>query len=142
MDFEASTWWWILAGVAVIAELLTGTFYLLMLALGLSAGALAAHAGAGMAGQLVAAALVGGGAVAGWRWRRGKAAALSSRGRADLNQLDVGERVTVEQWQADRTARVHYRGATWTARYAGSDMPEPGVFVIKAVEGTRLLIDR
>jgi membrane protein implicated in regulation of membrane protease activity len=135
MDFDASTWWWILAGMAVIAELLTGTFYLLMLALGLSAGALAAHAGAGVAGQLV-------GAVAGWRWRRGKAAALSSRGRADLNQLDVGEQVTVEQWQADRTARVHYRGATWTARYAGSDVPEPGVFVIKAVEGTRLLIDR
>ena len=142
MDFEASTWWWILAGLAIIAELLTGTFYLLMLALGLSAGALAAHAGAGMAGQLVAAALVGGGAVAGWRWRRGKAAALSSRGRADLNQLDVGERVTVEQWQADHTARVHYRGATWTARYAGSGSPEPGVHVIKAVEGTRLLIDR
>jgi membrane protein implicated in regulation of membrane protease activity len=56
MDFDASTWWWILAGMAVIAELLTGTFYLLMLALGLSAGALAAHAGAGVAGQLVAAA--------------------------------------------------------------------------------------
>ena len=47
MEFQASTLWWVLAGVLVIAELLTGTFYLLMLALGSVAAAGAAHAGAG-----------------------------------------------------------------------------------------------
>jgi membrane protein implicated in regulation of membrane protease activity len=31
MEFQASTLWWVLAGALVIAELLTGTFYLLML---------------------------------------------------------------------------------------------------------------
>ena len=46
MDWNASTGWWLAAGVLVVAELATGTFYLLMLALGLAAGALAAHAGA------------------------------------------------------------------------------------------------
>lgn len=142
MDLNASTWWWILAGLAVAAELLSGTFYLLMFALGLAAGALAAHAGLGLAGQLASAAIVGGGAVALWRWRRGKAAALPRPAGPDLNQLDVGERVMVEQWQPDRTARVLYRGATWTARYAGTDTPQPGTHVIRAVEGTRLLIDR
>ena len=40
---EESTIWWLLAGVAVVTELLTGTFYLLMLAVGLAAAALAAH---------------------------------------------------------------------------------------------------
>ncbi|MBC7547724.1 MAG: NfeD family protein, partial [Polaromonas sp.] len=40
--------WWLLAGGVVIAELLTGTFYLLMMAIGLVAGALAAHAGLGL----------------------------------------------------------------------------------------------
>ena len=35
-----STVWWLLAGVAVAAELVTGTFYLLMIALGLASGAL------------------------------------------------------------------------------------------------------
>ncbi|MES6050819.1 hypothetical protein U6S05_12095, partial [Cutibacterium acnes] len=66
-----STVWWLLAGVAVAAELTSGTFFLLMLALGAAAGALAAHAGLGLSGQLVTAALVGGGAVAVWmRWRR------------------------------------------------------------------------
>jgi len=38
--------WWIGAGVLVVAELLTGTFYLLMIALGFLAGALVHLAGA------------------------------------------------------------------------------------------------
>ena len=58
-----STLWWLLTGAAVAVELLTATFYLLMLAIGLGAAALAAHAGASMAVQLALAALVGGGAV-------------------------------------------------------------------------------
>ena len=61
---------WVLAGIAVVAELTTGTFYLLMIALGLVGGALAAHAGLGFAMQLVAAAAIGGGGVAAWRVRR------------------------------------------------------------------------
>ncbi|MEK9804034.1 MAG: NfeD family protein, partial [Curvibacter sp.] len=40
-----TTLWWLAAGILVAAELVTGTFYLLMLALGLGAGALAADAG-------------------------------------------------------------------------------------------------
>ena len=46
MDFGLATGWWLLAGVLVAVELLTGTFYLLALALGAAAAALAAHAGA------------------------------------------------------------------------------------------------
>ena len=73
MEFQASTLWWVLAGVLVIAELLTGTFYLLMLALGSVAAAVAAHAGATGSGQFVAAALVGGGATAVWHFKRARA---------------------------------------------------------------------
>mgnify|MGYP003345071551 CR=1 FL=1 len=40
-DLPASTLWWIGAGMLVILELLTGTFYLLMLALGAVAAAAA-----------------------------------------------------------------------------------------------------
>ena len=50
--------WWLMAGAAVAVELLTGTFYLLMLALGLAAAALAAHAGMPVPVQLVVAAVV------------------------------------------------------------------------------------
>ena len=38
-----STIWWLMAGSAVAVELVTGTFYLLMLAIGLASAALAAH---------------------------------------------------------------------------------------------------
>ena len=54
-----STWWWLLAGALVGAELLTGTFYLLMLALGAAAGAIAAHLGLPLTGQIVSAAVLG-----------------------------------------------------------------------------------
>ena len=49
-----STIWWLLTGTAVAVELVAGTFYLLMLAIGLAAGALAAHVGAPLAAQLIA----------------------------------------------------------------------------------------
>ena len=57
---EESTIWWLLAGGVVAAELLTGTFYLLMLAVGLAAAAIAAHLGLSTALQIVTAAVVGG----------------------------------------------------------------------------------
>ncbi|HEU6455220.1 MAG TPA: NfeD family protein, partial [Roseateles sp.] len=45
MDWTDATTWWIAAGVLVAIELGTGTIYLLMLAVGAVAGALAAHLG-------------------------------------------------------------------------------------------------
>jgi len=42
--WNGSTLWWVIAGTLVALELATGTFYLLMLALGAAAGALAAVA--------------------------------------------------------------------------------------------------
>src|SRR5678815_4449796 len=70
MDLSHASIWWIAAGVAVAAELASGTFYLLMIALGLGAGALAAHSGATQPVQLLVAAVVGGGATVLWHWRR------------------------------------------------------------------------
>ena len=49
MDISMATFWWVLAGAAVAVELATGTFYLLMIALGLAAGAIAAHLGLSVA---------------------------------------------------------------------------------------------
>ena len=60
---ELSTWWWVATGVLITLELLTGTFYLLMLAVGATAGALAAHAGASPATQWIVGSLLGGTAV-------------------------------------------------------------------------------
>src|SRR5664279_2492804 len=70
MSGWSANWWWVAAGIAVAAELGTGTFYLLMIALGLAAGAVAAQLGSAPAYQLLAAAAIGGGATALWHWRR------------------------------------------------------------------------
>ena len=40
-----TTIWWVLAGAIVAIELITGTVYLLLISLGLAAGAMAAHLG-------------------------------------------------------------------------------------------------
>ncbi len=142
MDLSAPTAWWLAAGVLVVAELASGTFYLLMLALGAVAGALAAHAGVGFNGQMAAAALLGGGAVVVWHLRRsGRPAAQPATTNPDVI-LDVGSTVQVDHWQADGSARVHYRGAAWDARHAGSGLPSAGEHVIRAIEGNRLMLER
>jgi membrane protein implicated in regulation of membrane protease activity len=138
MDWSAATWWWLAAGGLVAAELLVGTFYMLMLALGAAGAALAAHAGAGEPAQVFAAALVGGGATAAWYLKRGRSprGAPAARNR-DVN-LDIGSKVHVEAWAADGTARVHHRGATWAARHAGPGAPAPGDHLIVSVTGSEL----
>jgi membrane protein implicated in regulation of membrane protease activity len=132
--------WWAAAGIAVAVELATGTFYLLMIALGLAAGALAAHLGLSDVAQIVTAAVVGGGATALWHWRRYReprsAPAPSNR---DVN-LDIGERVHVAAWSDDRTARVGYRGSTWTARLAPGAAAAPGEHRVVAVENNWLVL--
>ena len=140
MDFSAATLWWILAGVLVAVELATGTFYLLMLAIGAVAGALAAHAGLSASAEIVAAAIVGGGATAVWHWRRARAprSAPAQSNRDVL--LDIGATVQVAAWSDRGTARVQHRGAEWSARYAGAGQPAPGLHRIVAIEGNELLL--
>jgi membrane protein implicated in regulation of membrane protease activity len=133
--------WWVAAGIAVAAELATGTFYLLMIALGLAAGALAAQFGAAEGIQFVAAAVVGGGATALWHWRRVSNAdpAVATARDRDIN-LDIGERVHVSRWADDGTAQVRYRGSTWEARPQPGAAAAPGEHVIVAVEGNWLIL--
>jgi membrane protein implicated in regulation of membrane protease activity len=143
MDLPPSTLWWIAAGLAVAAELATGTFYLLMIALGLGAGGLAAALGASWVAQLLGAALIGGGAVALWTaWRAGRATPLPANANPDV-QSDIGRSVHVTHWQADASARAHYRGAEWTVRWQGGvPPPGPGHYTICAIDGNQLILTR
>lgn len=142
MDWNWATVWWIAAGGLVAAELASGTFYLLMLALGAAAGALAAHLGLAPTGQMLAAAVVGGAAVTGWHVRRSNSprAAPASR-NPDVN-LDIGQSVQVDSWSADGLAQVHYRGAAWQARFIGSAPSQAGRHIIRGIDGNCLLLDR
>jgi membrane protein implicated in regulation of membrane protease activity len=140
MDFSASTLWWLLAGALVAAELATGTFYLLMVAVGAAAGAVAAHAGVSGTAQVVVAALSGAGATALWYWRRAKApTSAPAEANRDVN-LDIGQRLVVPAWQPDGSARVSYRGAMWQVRHAGAGAPAAGEHVIVAVHGHELSV--
>ena len=107
-----STLWWIACGAAVGVELLTGTFYLLMLALGLAAAAMAAHFDADTVTQLTSAALVGGIGIGALYAKRSKEPiALGASTNKDVN-LDIGETVHVLDWDIERNCTVHYRGVT------------------------------
>jgi len=135
-----STLWWLLAGAAVAVELLTGTFYLLMFALGLGAAAIAAHAGASTAMQLVVAAVIGGGAVAGWHVLRRRGAGPAAAG-SNLD-FDAGEPVHVDAWSADNTTTVRYRGTTWTAVPAEGTPQGTGTHRVRRVDGSRLIVEK
>lgn len=141
MEMNHATIWWIVCGLLIAVELGTGTFYLLMLALGCTAGALAAHLGLGGTSQVVTAALVGGIAVVAWHLKRDRRGGqVPAQSNPDVN-LDIGQKVQVELWHKDGSTQVRYRGAAWQARFQGSGTPEPGVFVIRAIEGSQLLLD-
>ncbi len=135
--------WWLLAGGAIVLELITGTFYLLMVAIGMVAAAVSAYAGLSMTTQLVVAAMVGGGAVVGWYFKRENSPKpLDASANRDVN-LDIGEEVSVAAWRADGTCSVKFRGANWAAVAARQqDASSIGRFRIIAVHGSRLTIAR
>jgi membrane protein implicated in regulation of membrane protease activity len=136
-----ATIWWILCGLAVAAELVTGTFYLLMLALGLAAAALAANFGATLVWQTLLAAVVGGGAVTAWHLLRGRRAnGPPANANRDVN-LDIGETVFVEAWLPDGTGSVHYRGARWTVVHRPGATLSTGPHRVAEVIGNRLMVD-
>lgn len=139
---DESTMWWLMAAALVALELFTGTFYLLMLAVGLAAGALAAHLGLSFSGQLVAAALVGAAAVViGHLQRRKRKGDPSVRSLRSVN-LDIGETLHVDNWQPDGTASVRYRGAQWTAVLEQGQVAETGNYRVTELLGNRLKVEK
>lgn len=140
---EAWTWWLVLAGVVVICELFTGTFYLLMFALGLVSAAAASVFISSVQMQMLIAAVIGSAATFalhnsrfGWKERAESA-------RDPSVNIDIGQQLKVEEWQEQgngvSVARTKYRGAMWDVelRHANGSA---GLFVIEAVEGSRLIV--
>ncbi|MDH4393103.1 MAG: NfeD family protein, partial [Aquabacterium sp.] len=111
-------------------------------AVGGGAGALAAHAGLQLTGQIGTAAAVGTAAVVLWHLRRSRQpAAAPAATNPDVN-LDVGGTVQVPAWGDGGHARIAYRGSHWQARHVGAGHPAPGLHVIRAVEGSCLMLER
>ncbi|MEO8120075.1 MAG: NfeD family protein [Rhodoferax sp.] len=137
-----STIWWVLAGAVIAVELVTGTFYLLLLSMGFVAAAIAAHLGATATVQLVVAALVGGGSVVTWRrYKQKTPSALPASANHDVN-MDVGATVQVEAWRPDGTSTVKYRGANWTVSLLPGATPSPGLHSVVEVIGSQLIVKK
>jgi membrane protein implicated in regulation of membrane protease activity len=130
--------YWILAAIAlVIIELLTGTFYLLVLGIAACAGGTLAWLRMPLAAQAALATVVGAlGVVLVHRYRVRSPGATSGS-----NAIDIGHRVTLESWidESEGLARVSYRGTLWDAKVVGERSAGP-VFYIRGVDGSTLHI--
>ena len=136
--------WLILAGIVVIFELFTGTFYLLMISIGLIAGAFAAFAGLNRESQYILAAVVGIAATYALRRSRyGKSHKTDSARDPNVN-LDIGQTLQIKEWKNNEgeasSARVMYRGAMWDVDLAHGSTAQPGSFIIKEIRGSRLIV--
>ena len=129
--------WAVIGIVLVIVELLTGTFYLLVLGIAAFGAALAAWLGQGFPVQVIVAAAI---------------AALGCYGvhvyRArnmtrQMPQVDAGQPANFENWvdRGARLARVSYRGASWDALVEGEESPEAGaILYVLATHGNTLKV--
>ena len=137
--------WLIATGAVVVLELFSGTFYLLMIALGLAAGALVAWLGGNIAFQLICAAVVGVAAtIALRRSRFGIRPRIAADRDPNIN-LDIGQTLTIKTWHHSGgqiyVARAMHRGAQWDVECLRSDTPEPGLYRIIAVRGSALIVE-
>jgi membrane protein implicated in regulation of membrane protease activity len=135
--------WMLLTGVLVGAELFTGTFYLLMLALGMAAGGIAAYVGLMLEWQLIAAAAIGIAATVALRRSR-FGTMRKERAERDPNvSMDIGQLIAIDVWQRvgnAYVARVPYRGALWDVDLEAGAQPQPGQFLIREIRGSRLIV--
>jgi membrane protein implicated in regulation of membrane protease activity len=135
--------WFVLAGLAIGVELFTGTFYLLMIAIGLAAGGGVALLGGSLEWQLLVAAAVGFIAMGLLRRSRFGNARKEDAGRDRNVILDIGQSLKVDQWNSldgTQTARVRYRGAEWDVELAPGSPAQPGLFIIREIRGSRLIV--
>ena len=131
---------WMIAGlVLVIVELVSGTFYLLMLGVAAFGAAAAAWLGLGFPLQSIVAGVVAGGGCYAVHLYRVKNS--STR----MAPVDQGQPASFESW-LDRTAglaRVRYRGASWDARIedgASAEIQSGAMLYVTATEGSTLRV--
>ena len=117
--------WAILGLTLVIVELLTGTFYLLVLGIAAFGAALAAWLGQGFPVQTIVAAVISGLGCYGVHVYRAKNATQQ------MPNVDAGQPASFENWidQGGRLARVNYRGASWDALVDGDAAVDAGAML-------------
>ena len=134
---------WILTGFALlIAELLSGTFYLLVLAVAAFGGGAAAWLSDSLWVQVLVFSFIAvAGMIAIHKYRR------DHSGPA-MPSLDAGQPVTLESWinLPARHARVRYRDTLWDAFVEADEQALPenagDVYYIVSMDGNTLTVSR
>ena len=129
--------WAVIGIVLVIVELLTGTFYLLVLGIAAFGAALAAWLGQGFPVQVIVAAAIAALGCYGVHVYR------ASNMTQQMPQVDAGQPANFENWvdRGARLARVSYRGASWDALVEGEESPEAGaILYVLATQGNTLKV--
>jgi membrane protein implicated in regulation of membrane protease activity len=131
---------WVLIGIGlVVAELATGTLFLLFLGVAALVGALVAFLGFNFFFQAIAATAVAVAGVLGVQRRR------HNRPEIPMPSIDLNQPVVWEGWIDRNTAmgRVKYRGATWDAHMHDENAAETGeVLYIVGVDGNMLHVSK
>ena len=129
---------WAVAGLAlVIIELVSGTFYLLMLGVAAFGAALASWLGLDFTAQVIVAVVISAVGCYGVHVYRAK------NTKEQMAPIDAGMPASFESWldAGARLAKVRYRGATWDARVEGVEGIEPGATLyVLATEGNTLRV--
>ncbi len=133
--------WLIIAGILLIAEMLSGTFYLLMLAIAAVCAWFALLLGLDFLNQtvvfLICAAIL---TVLTRRYRY----RLNARNRPNLAEnLDAGQIITVHEW-IEGIGHTHYRGTQWAVQMDhpdGQPLPD-GSYRIVRLDGTQIRVER
>ena len=131
---------WLLVGFGlVIIELLSGTFYLLMLGVAAFGGAVVAYAGRGFETQVVVAAILAAAGCYGAHIYRAK------NSKVQMASVDAGQPANFESWvdEGGGLARVRYRGASWDAHIGGRGELDAGALLyVEQIEGHSLKVSR
>ena len=133
--------WFGLAVLALIGEVLSGTFYLLVIAAAFGLAGLGAWFGLTWALQM---AIVGVAAMLGVLVLR-RSGVLRKVGsmddRRDVNvNLDIGQIIQIDAWREDGTSRARHRGAEWEVKLVPNVAQTPGLHRIVEVRGSQFLV--
>lgn len=130
--------WIAVAVILLAAEMLTGTFYLLVMGIAAAAGALAAWGGCPLQLQIVLALMIAAaGAFIVFRWHKKH----DRKDDASGNNLDIGQTVVWQGTYPDGSWKVHYRGAQWQARPFRPDVDPSKPLLIADTSGNTLIVD-
>jgi membrane protein implicated in regulation of membrane protease activity len=130
---ENYAYWFLIALVMLALEMMTGTFYILVIGIALAIGGLVALCGLNLTAQISISAIVG---------IIGTVILHSKKGLAfdTLQNPNVGEQVKVLVWREGGKARVSYRGSEWDAEIASTDVPQDQTLYIQEMRGSTLVL--